>query len=41
MLACGGADGSVRPLADSVSMEVFEALATIAGKEEVGDFDAE
>jgi hypothetical protein len=30
------ADGSVRPLADSVSREVFEALATIAGGEEVG-----
>jgi hypothetical protein len=30
------ADASVRPLTDSVSPKVFEALATIAGGEEVG-----
>jgi prepilin-type processing-associated H-X9-DG protein len=32
------ADGSVRVLTDSVSREVFEALATIAGGEEVADW---
>ena len=30
------ADGSVRPLSESVSPTVFEALATIAGNEDVG-----
>jgi hypothetical protein len=31
--------GSVRPLTASVSPQVFEALATIAGREEVGTMD--
>jgi prepilin-type processing-associated H-X9-DG protein len=35
------ADGSVRFLRESIDPKTFEALATIAGREEVRPFDAE
>lgn len=34
------ADGSVRSLTDSMSPKTFEALSTIAGREEVADLDS-